>query len=124
MIREGQVVLFRFPYANHTDAKLRPALLIRQLPGYHDDWLICMISSQLSQKIPSFDELVSMEDSDFIRSGLKYTSVIRICRLAVVHKAVLEGTIGEIGTDRLARIKNRLADWLKGVSPEAKYPVP
>jgi len=124
VIREGQVALFRFPYANYTDAKLRPALLIRQLPGYHDDWLICMISLQLSQEIPSVDELMSVDDSDFIRSGLKYTSVIRVCRLAVVHKTVLEGAIGEIGADRLARIKNRLADWLKGVSPAPKYPVP
>jgi len=113
MIREGHVVLFRFPYANHTDAKLRPALAIRQLPGHYGDWLICMISSQLSQKVPSFDEVISVEDNDFISSGLKFSSVIRIGRLAVVHKSILAGAIGEIGTDRLTRIKNRLSDWLK-----------
>jgi mRNA interferase MazF len=48
MIREGQVVLFRFPQTNQTAGKLRPALIIRKVPGPHDDWLICMISSQLS----------------------------------------------------------------------------
>jgi mRNA interferase MazF len=55
MIHEGQIVLFRFPYADRREAKLRPALVIRQLPGASDDWLISMISSQLSQEVSSFD---------------------------------------------------------------------
>ena len=114
MIHEGQIVLFRFPYADRKEAKLRPALVIRQLPGASDDGLICMISSQLSQEVSSFDEIVSEEDSDFNNSGLKFASVIRIARLAVVHKTILEGAIGEIGTERLTRIKNRLSDWLIG----------
>jgi len=114
MIREGQIVLFRFPYADHTEGKLRPALVIRQLPGAYEDWLICMISSQLSQEISAFDEIVSPEDIDFSDSGLKFASVIRIGRLASVHKTILEGTIGKIGPDRLTRIKNRLSDWLVG----------
>jgi mRNA interferase MazF len=88
--------------------------LIRQLPGASYDWLICMISSQQSQEVSSFDEIVSKEDNDFNNSGLKFASVIRIGRLAVVHKKILEGTIGEISADRLTRIKNRLTDWLIG----------
>lgn len=114
MIQEDQIVLFRFPYTNQRDGKLRPALIVRQLPGAHGDWLICMISSQVSQEISSFDDIVFEKDSDFNNSGLKFASVIRICRLAVVHKTILEGTIGEISTDRLTRIKNRLSDLLIG----------
>lgn len=114
MIQEGQIVLFRFPYTDQREGKLRPALIVRQLPGAHDDWLICMISSQVSQEVSSFDEIVAEKDSDFNNSGLKFASVIRICRLAVVHKTILEGAIGEISPDRLTRIKNRLSDWLIG----------
>ena len=114
MIREGQIVLFRFPYADHKEGKLRPALVIRQLPGSYEDWLICMISSQLSQEVSSFDEIISKEDSDFTVSGLKFASVIRISRLAVVHKTILVANIGEISSNRLTRIKNRLSHWLIG----------
>ncbi len=114
MIREGQIVLFRFPYVDHKEVKLRPALVIRQLPGAYEDWLICMISSQLSQEVSSFDEIISKEDGDFTNSGLKFASVIRIGRLAVVHKTILVGNIGEISSDRLTRIKNRLSNWLIG----------
>jgi mRNA interferase MazF len=86
MIRERQIVLFRFPQTNQTTGKLRPALVIRKIPGNHDDWLICMISSQLSLEVEDFDETISENDDDFISSGLKQNSLIRIARLAVVEK--------------------------------------
>jgi mRNA interferase MazF len=114
MIRERQVVLFRFPQTNQATGKLRPALVIRKVPGPHDDWLICMITSQLSQEVADFDEIISEKNDDFISSGLKQTSLIRIARLAVVHQNILLGAIGEIGATRLERIKKKLSDWLMG----------
>jgi mRNA interferase MazF len=93
--------------------KLRPALLLGKLPGKYDDWPICMISSQLRHYVDDFDELVREDDSDFIQSGLKVSSIIRVGRLAVVEGVILVGAIGEIEPDRLQRIKGRLADWLK-----------
>lgn len=47
MKQAGQIVLFRFPQTNLEEGKLRPALLLGKLPGPYDDWLICMISSQI-----------------------------------------------------------------------------
>jgi mRNA interferase MazF len=114
MIQEGQIVLFRFPYADRKEAKLRPALVIRKLPGAYEDWLICMITSQLSQQESSFDEIISEKDNDFSGSGLKFSSLVRVGRLAVVNKSILVGSIGEINADRLTRIKNRLSSWLIG----------
>jgi mRNA interferase MazF len=59
MIRERQVVLFRFPKTNQAKGKLRPALVVRKVPGPYDDWLISMISSQVSQEVADFDEIMS-----------------------------------------------------------------
>jgi len=114
MVREGKVVLFRFPQTNQTSGKLRPALVIRDVPGLHEDWLICMVSSQLSREVAGFDEIVSEKDDDFISSGLKQASLIRIARLAVVERTILLGAIREISPSRLDRIRNRLSDWLIG----------
>ncbi len=112
MKNSGQIVLFQFPQTNLTQGKLRPALLIGRLPGPYDDWLICMISSQLQHVVPGFDEIIQPQDADFAASGLKSASVIRIGRFAVVDGAVLVGSIGAISQDRLKRIKQRLAEWL------------
>ena len=114
MIREGKIVLFRFPQTDQTRGKLRPALVLRKLPGSYDDWLICMVSTQLYQKIDGLDELIGPEDHDFKDSGFKRQSLIRITRIAVVEKSTLLGAIGEISTDRLYRIKTSLSEWIKG----------
>ena len=114
MIQEGQIVLFRFPQTDQLPGKLRPALVLRKLPGTYDDWLICMISSQLEQQIQNFDIIVTEKDLDFEQSGLKTSSVIRISRLAVVNRTILLGSIGAIGSERLNTIKSRLSDWVRG----------
>ena len=112
MKQAGQVVLFRFPHTDLEAGKLRPALLLGQLPGEYDDWLICMISSQLHHYLPDFDEVVHESDPDFTASGLKVASVIRIGRLAVVQGSLLLGAVGHVAPERLQRIKSRLAEWL------------
>ena len=112
MRQAGQIVLFRFPRADLEEGKLRPALLLRRLPGEYDDWLICMISSQTRHYVPGFGELVQEDDADFAESGLKVASVIRVGRLAVVEGEILLGAIGEMSSERLQRIKSHLAEWL------------
>lgn len=112
MKKAGQVVILRFPQTDLEEGKLRPALLLGKLPGEFDDWLICMISSQVHQYIVGFDEIVEDQDDDFKQSGLKVTSVIRVGRIAVASGDVLLGAIGEISSVRLSRVKKNLSDWL------------
>ena len=108
----GQIVLFRFPHTNLAQGKLRPALLLGQLPGPYDDWLICMVSSQTRHFVEGFDEMVQVGDPDFISSRLRVPSVIRVGRLAVVEGSALLGAMGKISDQRLRRIRTRLAYWL------------
>ena len=112
MIQEGQIVLFNFPQTDQAGGKLRPALVLRRCPGSYEDWLICMISSQLRHELADVDEVVRASDDDFEQTGLKLTSVIRITRLAVVAARVLRGAIGKLPSSRLDRIRGRLGDWI------------
>ena len=114
MIKEGQIVLFKFPLADKSDTKLRPALVIREIPGRYGDWLACMISSQLSQQVAGFDEVMDTKATDWEKSGLRIPSVIRVARVAVVHESVFLGGIGEVDPSRLDRIKQKPADWILG----------
>lgn len=112
MKRAGQISLTPFPHTDLSGAKLRPVLLLRHASARFDDWLVCMVSSQLHQAEPDFDELVSPGDADFSGSGLKAPSVLRLSRLAVLDGTLLVGSIGAIGEVRLAAIKQRLAKWI------------
>jgi mRNA interferase MazF len=113
VLQPGQVVAFQFPQTNLAQGKLRPALILAKLPGPHDDWLTCMISSQVKQFIPELDELITPQESDFTRSGLSTLSVIRASRLAVVATDIFVGRLGEIAPERHRRICDRLSDWLR-----------
>lgn len=112
MSRAGQIVLFRFPQTDLKPGKLRPAVLVSEVPGPYDDWLICMISSQIRQCIEGFDEVIAQDDEDFEQTGLKAPSVVRSGRLAIVEKELLIGSIGRISRARTTRIKQRLVRWL------------
>jgi len=114
VIKEGQIVLFAFPQTDQASGKLRPALVLRRCPGTHDDWLICMVSSQLRQANPGVDEIINPEDNDFPQTGLKLASVIRVTRIAVVASGILQGTIGFIADSRLEQIRRRAAGWIIG----------
>jgi mRNA interferase MazF len=113
MSKEGKILLLRFPYTNGTSGKLRPALVLRKLPGPYGDWLVCMISTKLSQAVEGFDELITDRDKDFKNTGLKRPSVFRIGRLAVVDADAFLGVIGEVSVGRLDRIRTNLTQWLR-----------
>lgn len=112
MKRPGQIAILRFPQTNHTNSKLRPALLLAPLPGKFDDWLTCMISTKLHQAIENFDEIIQASANDFRLSGLKIPSVIRTGRLAVVSNDILVGSLGEIAAERLQRIRKNISSWI------------
>jgi mRNA interferase MazF len=71
MILEGQIVLFHFPQTDQKNEKVPAALILRKLPGKFDDWLICMISSQLHQAIPDLDEIINLKRTSFPANGFK-----------------------------------------------------
>jgi mRNA interferase MazF len=84
MKRAGKIALTRFPNTDLVGSERRPVLLIRQASSRFDDWLVCMVSSQLHQAETGFDEILIPQDSDFAGSGLKAPSVLRLSRLAVL----------------------------------------
>ena len=110
-MKEGDVVLTALPQADGK-IKLRPVLLLRQLPPPYNDFLVCGISTQLHQMIKDFDELISTRDDDFKISGLIQESIFRLNFLAFVSLNLIAGTIGRISKKRHQKILQRLSDYL------------
>ena len=55
MRQPGQIALLAFPNTDLSPGKRRPVLIITHVPGAYGDWLVCMLSTQLQQAIPTFD---------------------------------------------------------------------
>lgn len=112
-MKPGDIVLIRFPQADLKSGKLRPALTIAISPSRHRDLLLALISSRLHQATLGFDEIINTSDSDYITTGLKVASLIRLGRLTSVESSVINARLGNISPERLIRIKNLLINWLR-----------
>lgn len=90
---------------------MRPVLMLRQASRF-DDWLVCMVSSQVQNAETNLDEILTQADPDFSNSGLKVPSVLRLSRLAMLDGSLLLGSIGAISEERLMNVRRRLAKWV------------
>lgn len=111
-MKSGDIVLVRFPQADLTTGKLRPALVVAIAPSRHSDLLLVLISSRIHQAIPNFDDIIDTSDNDYLVTGLKVTSVIRLSRLATVEPSIISARLGNISQERLKRIKTKLINWM------------
>ncbi len=109
-MREGNVILTVI-FQVDGRRKNRPALILREMPRY-GDLLICGISTQLKQYTPNFDEIVRVEDPDFITSGLVKESLIRLTFLAAIQRTEVIGSIGSIDNSRHSRLLSNLSNYL------------
>lgn len=112
-MKEGDVALAVLPQADGK-TKLRPVLLLRQLPPPYNDFLVCGISSQIHQMINNFDDIISVKNNDFKESGIIKESIIRLSFLAVISNNIIAGTIGNISGERHKKLLHRLSDYLIG----------
>ncbi len=110
-MKEGDVVLASLPQADGK-IKLRPVLLLRQLPSPYNDYLVCGISSQIHQMIKNFDDLISAKDNDFKDSGIIKESIIRLNFLAEISTNIIAGVIGNISDERHIKLLKRLSDYI------------
>jgi mRNA interferase MazF len=109
-MREGDVVIAQVQQADQ-QRKNRPAILLRKLP-FHDDLLVCGISSRLHLCISGFDEMISWTDADFSASGLLKTSIVRLGFLSVLTGRSILGSIGSIAPERHRRLLQNLGSHL------------
>ena len=105
----GDIVLLSIPQLGGGKPKLRPALVLAQLPGPYQSLLVCGISSQLEAAEDGWDEVIEAGQDVFAATGLRKSSVVRLSYLYAADSNELEGRIGSIPSDLLAKLKARLA---------------
>ena len=97
----GDVVLMAMPRADGGPPRLRPALVLAELPGRYADVLVCGISTQLHQYEVDWDELMPDTASDLPASGLRQPSIIRLNHLLSTPQSAVAGIIGSVSDVRL-----------------------
>jgi mRNA interferase MazF len=116
----GDIVPAHFPFTSQGGTKLRPVLVLAEIPGPYPDFIVVFISSQLSQAVPGFDLVLGPTDPAFPRSGLKVASVFRIGKVASISGALLGGTLGHLDAAILKEIVRRLTHLFRPGQPPAR----
>ncbi len=109
-MKPGDVVRWAFVQGDG-QRKMRPAIIIGEVPPFRD-WLVCAISSQLNREVKGLDHVIYAQHPDLQRSGLRVASLVRVAHLATLPDKVVEGAIGDVAPETLARIKEQLRNWL------------
>lgn len=94
----GQVVIVSFPFSDLSQSKLRPALVLVDLPG--NDFVACMITKQ--DKKDRFS--VAISNVDFVSGAITHDSFVRLSKLFTAHDSLVTRVAGTISTRKFDEI--------------------
>lgn len=117
-MKPGSIVIIPVPQVAGRSRKLRPALVIANLPGPLHDILACGVSSNVDAMVHGWDELVAADASDFAGSGLHQTSIVRLSYINALASEDARGVIGRISFERLNAIRERVRQALTAEEDE------
>ena len=102
----GDVLLVRFPFTDLSAQKRRPALVIGRPSG--DDLVLAFVTSNITVIDAQAEHLLRPDDPEFRRTGLKTASLVRLNRIATLHRSLVQRRLGHIGPQTLQAIGRRL----------------
>lgn len=110
----GSVTLVRFPYTDLNVSKVRPAVIVT--PDHYlargGDVLCAFISSALPDPLLGTDVIIRSSDPDFLRTGLKRSSVLRAHKLVLLDRELVYSKLGDLSLALIERMNVALADAL------------
>ena len=88
-------MLVTFPFTDLSGQKLRPAVIVGRPSG--DDFLFAFISSRAGSIDPSAEHRLELSDPEFTATGLKAASLIRLNKIATLHRRLVQRRLGRLG---------------------------
>jgi mRNA interferase MazF len=95
MFEKGEIVLAKFPFSSLESSKRRPCLVLSH-GDTPEDLIIAFITSSNIPSHFNFSIHLSPTEKDFIQTGLKAESFIRVDKIATIHESLISGSIGKI----------------------------
>jgi mRNA interferase MazF len=110
IVKRGSVVLICYPFTDLTGAKVRPALVFTpdHLLSRLEDVLCLFISTAIPEELLPTDFVLEPGHVSFRNTGLKRRSVLRMHKLALLHKALVLRVLGEGDQALMHEVNQRL----------------
>lgn len=105
---KNKIVLVPFPFDDLSSIKVRPAVCLTNEIKPHGHIILAFITSQVSQYPSDTDFVIDSNAVDFLQTGLKVSSTVRLHRLMTVSKIIIKRELGELSQSQQTEIEDRL----------------
>ena len=102
------IVLVPFPFDDFTATKVRPALCLTSTIGEYDQIIIAFISSKIPDTLLQSDVVVFTGSSQWLNTGLKVDSVVRLHKMVTIPKSLIQRKLGQINENLRVLIKTKI----------------
>ncbi len=113
IFEKGEIVLTPFPYADLSQNKVRPALIISREEKLDKNLTIAFISSVIPEYVKQSQITLREDDKDFELTGLSRRSVIRCDKLATIDRSIILGKMGKLSDPLLEHVNLALRYYLQ-----------
>jgi mRNA interferase MazF len=108
-MRIGDIILIPFPFAELTNKKVRPAVIITETGDKYKDLVVSAISSVVPSKISTREILLKPNKINNLRSD----SIIKVDRIVTLKRADKISDLGKLSSKELTEFKRILLEILK-----------
>lgn len=110
---KGKVFLVPFPYDDLSANKLRPAACLTNPVRVRRHIILAYITSRIPNILLETDILLDTTHPDFVATGLRQPSTLRLHQLVTVSTVVIQRELGELSSDTQAEISEKLYKLLR-----------
>lgn len=109
MMKIGDIILIPFPFAEQTNRKVRPAVVITETADKYKDLVVSAISSVVPNTI-SHREIILMSDKT---NNLRSDSVIKVDRIVTLKREDKIANLGKLSLKELSEFKKILSEIIE-----------
>ena len=102
-MRAGDIILIPFPFAELTNKKVRPSVVIAETKDKYHDVIVFAISSVVSAKISANEIVIEPSSVNKLRSK----SVIKVDRIVTVKREDMIAPLGKLTESELVVFKQK-----------------
>ncbi|MGA9381130.1 MAG: type II toxin-antitoxin system PemK/MazF family toxin [Phormidium sp.] len=102
-LQKGDIVLVQFPFADLSQTKLRPAVVLSVISN-PDEVTLCFISSQNVANLSPEEFAMNSSDQEFQETGLRVSSKVRVTRIVTLESRLLLRRLGKLGNQQMQQL--------------------
>ena len=108
MTMQYDVVLVPFPFDDLSGNKVRPAVCLTDAVGAHRHVVLAFITSAVPRVPEPTDVMLDPASVDFVPTGLRVCSVLRVHRMVTVSDSIIQRRLGVLTPNLQSEVRQRI----------------